>query len=109
MTGVATGVVTGVVTGVQWDYLSIRFTYKGRGITKEFALLDVDGERVSGYSEKDEEAPSSLPELLALVGADGWELATHAFSETSGMHHMHFKRPRAVQAAQVRAESQVSP
>ncbi len=86
------------VTSVQWDYLSIRFTYKGRGITKEFALLDVDGERVSSYSGKDEEAPASLPELLALVGADGWELATHAFSETSGMHHMHFKRPRDARA-----------
>ena len=76
-----------------WEYLSISFSYKGLAIKKEFALLDVDGERVSGYWNQDEEAPTSLPELLALVGADNWELATHAFSESSGMHHMHFKRP----------------
>ena len=76
-----------------WEYLSLRFNYKGLGIKKEFALLDVNGERVANWRGKDEEAPQSLPELLSLVGVDGWELTTHTISENSGMHHMHFKRP----------------
>ena len=81
-------------TSVQrWAYLSIRFNDKGLGIKKEFELLDIDGERVSGHRNKSEETPQSLPELLARLGADGWELATHEHAEASGMHHMHFKRP----------------
>ena len=73
---------------MQWDYLSIRFNYKGRGITKEFGFLDVNGERVSS----DGEAPSNLPELLEQVGQDEWELVTHTVNQME-THWMHFKRP----------------
>ena len=83
---------------MQWEYLSVKFNYKGLGIKEEFTLLDIDGERVSGYWSHDEEAPENLPKLLDLLGADGWELVTHAFSSVSGMQHMHFKRPRDASA-----------
>ena len=35
----------------RWDYKHIRLDYKGRGITQEINLLDIDGERVRGWSD----------------------------------------------------------
>jgi hypothetical protein len=32
-----------------WDYKQIRFDFKGRGITQEMNLVDIDGERVRGW------------------------------------------------------------
>ena len=78
---------------MQWDYLSVRFSYKGRGITQEFEFLKVDGEHEDDtLDEDDDDVVSSLPELLVVVGEDGWELVTHVILE--GLHYMHFKRPR---------------
>lgn len=80
---------------MKWDYLSIRFSYKGLGIKQEFSILDVDGERVLSRSEQAEEAPRTLKDLLKWVGEDGWELATHTIAESSGVQYMTFKRPWA--------------
>ena len=82
---------------MQWDYLSIRFSYKGLGIKQEFSILDVDGERVLSRSEQDEEAPRKLKDLLKWVGEDGWELVTHTIAESSGMQYMTFKRPQVTE------------
>ena len=35
----------------RWDYKHLRLDYKGRGITQEINLLDIDGERVRGWSD----------------------------------------------------------
>jgi len=86
---------------MQWDYLAIRFNYKGLGIKQEFALLDVDGERVLSRTGQEEEAPGTLKDLLKLVGEDGWELVTHTIAESSGMQYMNFKRPRVAEVAEV--------
>ena len=50
-----------------WEYKHIRFDYKGRGITMEINLLDIDGERVKGWGGR--EVPT-LPEMLTALGAD---------------------------------------
>ena len=82
------------------EYLSIRFDYKGRGITKEFNLLDINGERKIGWSDDKDKArklPNNLPDFLAIVGSQGWEMITHVVNQdnrTNGvtLHYMHFKR-----------------
>lgn len=53
----------------QWEYKHIRLDYKGRGITQEINILDIDGQRVCGCGSS-HEVPT-LPEMVA------------AFSETS--------------------------
>ena len=85
---------------MKWEYLSARFDFLGRGITQEFDILDVDGERLHGKSEKDKRVAETLPEFLEVVGEDGWELVTHTISEgrpSDGLewHYMTFKRPKA--------------
>ncbi len=32
-----------------WEYKHIRLDYRGRGITMEINLLDIDGERIRGW------------------------------------------------------------
>ena len=34
-----------------WEYKHIRLDYKGRGITQEINILDIDGERLRGWSD----------------------------------------------------------
>ena len=46
-----------------WEYKNIRFDYKGRGITQEFNILDVDGERRAGWIFKGLKI-MRLPEML---------------------------------------------
>lgn len=81
-----------------WEYLSVRFNFKGRGVTQEFNLLDSGGERLEQWASERGSAAETLPELLVLAGEDGWELATHTVHESqlSGetWHYMHFKRPK---------------
>jgi len=79
----------------KWEYKSIRFDYKGRGITQELNLLDVDGVRLRGWGEG-ADGPS-LPKMLADLGRDGWEMVSHAVNQdnqTNGVtfHYMQFKR-----------------
>ena len=56
----------------QWQYKHIRLDYKGRGITQEINLFDLDCERIRGW-ESGKEAPT-LPEMFEALGKDGWEL-----------------------------------
>ena len=63
----------------RWEYKHIRLDYKGRGITQEINILDIDGERVRGWFNK-QEVPT-LPELFRALGQDGWELITHVVNQ----------------------------
>ena len=80
----------------QWEYKHIRLDYKGRGITQEINILDIDGERVRGWASS-KEVPT-LPEMFAALGKDGWEMVSHACNQdvqNNGvtMHYYNFKRP----------------
>lgn len=85
----------------QWEYLSVRFDFKGRGITQEFSILDVNGERVKSWAGGGDGAARTLPELLSRSGEIGWELVSHVVNQdnrTNGvtLHYLTFKRPKAV-------------
>ncbi len=84
----------------RWDYKHIRLDYKGRGITQEINLLDIDGERVRGWSDNfsSKEVPS-LPEILKKLGDDGWEMISHVVNQDlaangTTMHYYNFKREK---------------
>lgn len=82
---------------VVWEYLSVRFDYKGRGITQEFNLLDVNGKRMKGWLSEEQKSAATLPEFLRLAGEDGWELVSHALNQdlqanSVTWHYMQFKR-----------------
>lgn len=82
-----------------WEYLSIRFDYRGRGITQEFNLLDVNGQRLTGWMSENRQAAKTLPEFMKLAGEDGWELVSHTINQdmqANGVtwHYMQFKRPK---------------
>lgn len=76
------------MTHQKWEYLSVRFTFKGLGATKEFMDLAVDGDKLK---VSDRQVVNTLPELLEYAGDDGWELVCHTV-ET--YHYMQFKRPK---------------
>lgn len=84
----------------KYEYLSIRFDYKGRGITQEFNLLDINGERKVGWNDgKDKEGqlPNNLPDFLTMAGSQGWEMITHVVNQDNRangvtLHYIHFKR-----------------
>ena len=80
-----------------WEYKSVRFDYLGRGITQEFNILDIDGKRVEGWWFSDTNI-KTLPDLLQLLGAAGWELVSHHVNQdnqtnNTTLHYMNFKRP----------------
>ncbi len=84
----------------RWDYKHLRLDYKGRGITQEINLLDIDGERVRGWSDNfsSKEVPS-LPEILSKLGNDGWEMISHVVNQDlaangTTMHYYNFKREK---------------
>jgi len=79
-----------------WEYKLLRFDYKGRGITQEINLLDIDGQRVRGWGSS-KEVPS-LPEMVTALGKDGWEMVSHVVNQdnvANGVtwHYMTFKKP----------------
>ena len=79
-----------------WEYKHIRLDYKGRGITQEINLLDIDGERIRGWGSSNE--VPTLPEMFEALGKDGWEMVTHVVNQdlqTNGttFHYYNFKRP----------------
>ena len=83
----------------KWQYLSIRFDYKGRGITQEFNLLDINGIRKKGWISNSGTEAKTLPEFLQLAGNDGWELVSHVVNQDNQtnnvtFHYMQFKRPK---------------
>ena len=80
----------------QWQYKHIRLDYKGRGITQEINLLDIDGERIRGWGSG-KEVPT-LREMFEALGKDGWELVTHMVNQDgqangTTFHYYNFKRP----------------
>ena len=84
----------------RWDYKHLRLDYKGRGITQEINLLDIDGERVRGWSDNfsSKEVPT-LPEILNKLGSDGWEMISHVVNQDlaqngTTMHYYNFKREK---------------
>ncbi len=84
----------------RWDYKHIRLDFKGRGITQEINLLDIDGERVRSWTDNfsSKEVPT-LPELFAKLGDDGWEMISHVVNQDitqNGvtLHYYNFKREK---------------
>ena len=84
----------------QWDYKHIRLDYKGRGITQEINILDIDGERLRGWSDNfsSNEVPT-LPELFERLGNEGWEMISHVVNQDlkangTTMHYYNFKREK---------------
>ena len=63
-----------------WEYLSIRFDYRGRGIT-QFNLMDVNGQCLTGWMSGSGQAAKTLPEFMELAGEDGWELVSHTINQ----------------------------
>ena len=79
----------------KFEYKHIRLDYKGRGITQEINLLDIDGERIRGWGGT-QEVPT-LPEMFEALGKDGWELITHVVNQDNvangtTFHYYNFKR-----------------
>ena len=84
----------------QWDYKHIRLDYKGRGITQEINILDIDGERIRGWTDNfsQKEVPS-LPEIFEKLGNEGWEMVSHVVNQDitqNGvtLHYYNFKREK---------------
>ena len=84
----------------RWDYKHLRLDYKGRGITQEINLLDIDGERIRGWSDNfsSKDVPT-LPEILNKLGDDGWEMISHVVNQDlaangTTMHYYNFKREK---------------
>ena len=80
----------------KFEYKHIRLDYKGRGITQEINILDIDGERIRSWGSGTE--VPTLPEMFEALGKDGWEMATHAVNQdntTNGttFHYYNFRRP----------------
>ena len=84
----------------RWDYKHLRLDYKGRGITQEINLLDIDGQRIRGWSDNfsSKDVPT-LPEILNKLGDDGWEMISHVVNQDlaangTTMHYYNFKREK---------------
>ena len=88
-------------TNLPWEYKNIRFDFLGRGITQEFNILDVDGERKKGWFVGGLQV-TTLPEMMNALGAEGWELVSHVVNQDMQhnnvtLHYMSFKRPGKVE------------
>ena len=81
----------------RWEYKHIRLDYKGRGITQEINILDIDGRRIRDWGSS-KEVPT-LPEMFASLGDDGWEMVSHVVNQDNTangvtFHYYNFKRPK---------------
>jgi hypothetical protein len=82
----------------RWEYKQIRLDYKGRGITQEINILDIDGQRIRGWGAASTEVPT-LPEMISNLGDDGWEMISHVVNQDNSangvtFHYYNFKRPK---------------
>ena len=66
-------------SGDLYEYKHIRLDYKGRGITQEIHILDIDGVRVTGWFSRDN--VPTLPELLQQLGNAGWKMIVHQLNQ----------------------------
>ena len=69
---------------------------KGRGISLEINLLDIDGARVRGW-DSSKDVPT-LHEMCNALGKDGWEMVSHVviqdnMANGTTFHFYNFKRP----------------
>jgi len=76
-------------TKAKYEYLTIRYDIKGRGITGEFDFLDINGRRVidrGGYGDTDfwGDRESSL---FAKLGEAGWLLINHSEGGAEEIFH----------------------
>jgi hypothetical protein len=81
----------------RWEYKQIRLDYKGRGITQEINILDIDGQRIRGWGASTE--VPTLPEMISNLGDDGWEMISHVVNQDNSangvtFHYYNFKRPK---------------
>lgn len=81
-----------------WEF-SVRSDFRGRGISQEFRLLDVNGERLTGWLSESNQGADTLPKFLKLTGKDGWEMVSHAVNQdvqANGVtwHYTQFKCPK---------------
>ncbi len=79
----------------KFEYKHIRLDYKGRGITQEINILDIDGERIRSWGSGTE--VPTLPEMFLKLGSDGWEMVSHVVNQDvqqNGVtfHYYNFKR-----------------
>lgn len=79
-----------------WEYKHIRLDYKGRGITQEINILDIDGERIRGWGFS-KEVPN-LNEIIEKLGQENWEMVSHVVNQDNQangvtFHYYNFKRP----------------
>ena len=83
----------------KYEYLSVRFSLKGYGQTQELYWMTING--VGGVPW------SLLPEMLEVMGNNGWTLVTHTsaqaglqsgganYGDCSATQHMTFSRPQS--------------
>lgn len=64
-----------------WEYLSARFDYRGRGVTEEFNLLAVNGQRLTGWTSESKQGAKTLPDFPKSAGEDGWEMVSHTINQ----------------------------
>jgi len=79
----------------KFEYKHIRLDYKGRGITQEINLLDIDGQRIRDWGESID--VPTLPEMFEALGQDGWEIITHTVNQDNSpngvtFHYYNLKR-----------------
>lgn len=84
-----------------WEYKNIRFDFLGRGITQEFNILDVDGQRMKGWFLGGLQV-TTFPEMINALGAEGWEMVSHTVNQDNQtnnvtFHYVTFKRPGKVE------------
>jgi len=78
-----------------FEYKHIRLDYKGRGITQEINIMDIDGQRIRAWGSNKEVPP--LHEMFKALGADGWEMVSHVVNQDNHangvtFHYYNFKR-----------------
>jgi hypothetical protein len=83
----------------QFEYKNVRFDFKGRGITQEINILDIDGVRVKGWQQNAPTVMMTLPVLLNQLGAEGWELVSHTVNQDGQtnlvtFHYLYLKREK---------------
>lgn len=81
--------------GDLYEYKHLRLDYKGRGITQEIHILDIDGERVTGWFSGGN--VPTLPDILQQLGNAGWKMIGHQVNQdlkSNGVtfHYYNFMR-----------------
>ncbi len=78
-----------------WEYKHIRFEYQGKGVKQLIQKLYINCVREE--AEGGDENLPTLPELLANLGLEGWEMVSYVLGQDSSFdgvpcHYYVFKR-----------------